>query len=299
MYTTRKVTDHHSFVSKCDFFNTTYTATLRPIANYNPGFKFLDLPGASLNIISVLNTYAIVQEAEQIKSNDSLFALEFYRNILIPAIEGLAIQSKTRSNNLVTAFRHSNTLPIYFRIFQEDLPALSQSIETQFATSDHNTTYHYFFVYFKFGQMKTIVPPITMQSLNLDLVVADSSILLGASIHVALNFAHIDPRYSVFWSTDNTASYLRGMSTRKYPFLGLNEVSNVTSTFPARVQLYQAIASRERTVTRYTYSQAYTPTDESIGSFCIQKPTISSGTPAGERLYQGAARPGTHLQQYG
>ena len=41
--------------------------------------------------------------------------------------------------------------------------------------------------------MKTIVPPITMQYLNLDLVVADRSLLLSASIHVALSFAHIDP----------------------------------------------------------------------------------------------------------
>ena len=83
VYTTRKVTDHHSYVSKCDFFNTTYTSTLQPMANYYPGFKFLELPGASLNVIGVLNTHATPQEAEQVKSSDTRFALEFYRNILM------------------------------------------------------------------------------------------------------------------------------------------------------------------------------------------------------------------------
>ena len=67
-------------------------------------------------------------------------------------------------NNLVTSFRHSNTLPIYFRIHESDLPALSQTIEMQFATSDHNNTYRYFFLYFKFGQMN-----ISMQFLVLSL----------------------------------------------------------------------------------------------------------------------------------
>ena len=73
----------------------------------------------------------------------------------------------------------------------------AQSIETQFQTFDHNTTYRYFFVYFKFRQMKTIVPPISTQSLNLDIVVADKSLICGMSIHVALNFSHNDPRYPI------------------------------------------------------------------------------------------------------
>lgn len=103
-----------------------------------------------------------------------------------------------------------------------------------------------------------------MQSLNLDIVVVDRSLILGACIHLALNFSHNDARYSIFWGSNTTTSYLRGMSTRKYPFLGLNDVSNITSTFPAGVHLYQALARRDRTVTRYTYSQAYTPMTKAL-----------------------------------
>ena len=121
--------------------------------------------------------------------------MEFYRNILIPSIEGLPIESKTRSNNLVTTFLHSNTIPVYFRIYEDDLPTLSNHV-----ASDHNTPYHYFFLYFKYGQMKTIIPPLSLHSLNLDTVVADPSHILGASIHVALNFSHNNRTFSVFWS---------------------------------------------------------------------------------------------------
>ena len=103
-----------------------------------------------------------------------------------------------------------------------------------------------------------------MQSLNLDIVVVDRSLILSACIHLALNFSHNDARYSIFWGSNTTTSYLRGMSTRKYPFLGLNDVSNITSTFPAGVHLYQALARRDRTVTRYTYSQAYTPMTKAL-----------------------------------
>ena len=114
--------------------------------------------------------------------------------------------------------------------------------------------------------MKTIVPPLSLHSLNLDKVVADPSRILGASIHVALNFSHNNRTFSVFWSSDNTAPYLRGLSTRKYPFIGLNEVSNITSTFPAGSYLYLALAQRDRTVARYMYSQAYTPLTKALNS---------------------------------
>ena len=40
-YTTRKVTNHYSYISKCDYFNTTYSAVFQPHANFVPGFQVL------------------------------------------------------------------------------------------------------------------------------------------------------------------------------------------------------------------------------------------------------------------
>ena len=47
-YTTCKVTDHRPHLSKCDFLSTTYNLALHPMANFNPGFKFMELPGTNL-----------------------------------------------------------------------------------------------------------------------------------------------------------------------------------------------------------------------------------------------------------
>ena len=62
------------------------------------------------------------------------------------------------------------------------------------------------------------------------------------------------------------------MSTRKYPFLGLNELSNITSTFPTGTYLYGAIPRRDRAVT-------YTPTDCNSppgGDFACILPSMST-----------------------
>ena len=64
----------------------------------------MELPGASLNIIGVFNDNATPEEAKQLQSSDMFFASEFYKNILIPSTEGLPLESKTRSNNLVTIY---------------------------------------------------------------------------------------------------------------------------------------------------------------------------------------------------
>ena len=83
--------------------------------------------------------------------------------------------------------------------------------------------------------------PISLASTNLDVVIADPSWLLGASIHLAITFTHQHPRYSVFWSTQPTTEYLQGQNTKRYPFLGLSEIGNTTSTFPRAQSFQQAI----------------------------------------------------------
>ena len=104
-------------------------------------------------------------------------------------------------------------IPFHFCIYEADITAISNNIESQFVAHDRHITYRYYFLYFKYGQMKTIHSPISLQSLNLDMVVANTALLLGPSIHIALNFCHNDQRYSLFWNTDSTATYLRGMIT--------------------------------------------------------------------------------------
>ena len=121
------------------------------------------------------------------------------------------------------------------------------------------------FLYFKFGQQQSVTSvPITLRSTNLDLVIADPSRLFGASAHLAINFEHQDPRYSVFWSTQPTAGYLQGPSTKKFPLLSLSEVGNTTCTFPCADNFMQAINCRDRSAIHFTYAQAYTPLTKAL-----------------------------------
>ena len=67
-----------------------------------------------------------------------------------------------------------------------------------------------------------------------------------------------DPRYSIFWRTQPTFDYLRGQTTKKYSVLGLEVVSNVTSTFPREADLLTAIQWHDRGAVHLTYAQVYT-----------------------------------------
>ena len=131
--------------------------------------------------------------------------------------------------------------------------------------NDPNSNYQPYFLYFKFGQQQSVTSvPITLRSTNLDLVIADSSRIFEASVHLAINFEHRDPRYSVFCSTQPTAGYLQGPSTKKFPLLGLSEVGNITCTFPCADNFMQAINRRDHGAIRFTYAQAYTPLTKAL-----------------------------------
>ena len=252
-YTTRKVTNHQSYISKCDFFNTSYTPDLQPHANFIPGFKFLELPGATLNAIGILNSNAQAQHAQEIQTSETLFATQFFLQVLNPCMEGLPLQTKTRVNNLV---KTASKMQIYW-LTTEYTGKTHQPCHQQLNQCSCRTT---LILYLKFGQQQPVTSvPITLRSTNLDLVIADPSRPLGVSVHLVINFDHRDPRYSVFWSTQPTAGYLQGQSTKKFPLLGLFEVGNTTCTFPRADNFMQAINRWGRGAIRFTYAQVYTP----------------------------------------
>ena len=56
VYTDTKVSDKHQFLYKTRIFNAdVYDASHKAYANYNPGFKLLDLTGADLLVVGILD----------------------------------------------------------------------------------------------------------------------------------------------------------------------------------------------------------------------------------------------------
>ena len=127
----------------------------------------------------------------------------------------------------------------------------------------------------------------TLNSTPLDPVVQDESKLLGTSLHHGLNFTHRDSRFTVFWQTRPTFDFLRGQNTRKYPVLGLEEISNVTSTSLRDSDLLAALNRRDRDAVHITYAQAYVYSfHKTFGDFNTTiKLTILAVSPPWKRLY--------------
>lgn len=179
----------------------------------------------------------------------------YFKNILKEAIKSLPVQSRTRKSNILL----NNSLPRCFKIYPEDVPQLS--IEIKRLSITPRSSYRFYFAYYKFGQQH-IIPhgrP-TLSNCRLDLVVDKPSKILCASLHFAVNFVHINSEYSLFWSRVDTAQYATGRDTKKYPFMGLSEIGNITSVFPHHLSsLLAAWPGSTRAGINLTYVQAYTP----------------------------------------
>ena len=127
-----------------------------------------------------------------------------------------------RVKNLMKTSSKMQILPTYYQIYGQDTPALSSAIESTLMSNDPNSTYQPYFLYFKFGQQQPVTSvPITLRSTNLDLVITDPSRIFRAPVHLAINFEHRDPRYSVFWSTQTINCWVPpGTVYQKIPFAG-------------------------------------------------------------------------------
>ena len=252
VFTTPIVTDHYVYVSKAQFIDLdVYDGSHLRHAKFMPGFELLDIAGAKLKVVGILNKDA---DLNDLLSEREALATKFF-NIFKEAIKSLPVQSRTRKSNVLSC----NSLPRCFRFYPEDVCRLSKEIKR--LTILPSSSYRLYFVYYKFGQQQMIAHnhP-TLCSTNLDLVVNKGSKILCSSLHFAINFKHTDSEYSLFWSRLDTAQYIIGADTKKYPLLGLSEIGNVTSLLPHHLSsLLAAWPSSAREDINFTYVQAYTP----------------------------------------
>ena len=112
-----------------------------PCKLHIPGFKFWEIPGATLNVIGILNPNAQAQHAQEIQASETLFVSQFFLQVLNPCIDGLPLQTKTRVNNLMKTSLKTQILPTYHRIYRQDTPALSSAIQSMLVSNNPNSTY--------------------------------------------------------------------------------------------------------------------------------------------------------------
>ncbi len=253
------MTNQHTYLYKTNIFGPdSYDNDHRKYATFQPGFKLLEMPGASLNVVAILNRSGSLDNMEDLMKQPFSVATTFYKSILNKAIEGLGLQTKTRQSNLAVTARLFSS-PSYYKLYKEDLTQLARNIKDAMKAIPSNMPFKYFFVYFKLGQQHPLFSSLTLRSSNLDTVMTSPLKIEYCCCHVAVNFSHTYPGYSVFWDREKTAVYLRGKKVAKYPLMGLGEIGNITSKLPRSARLLSAWPRAARNDVDLAYIQAYTP----------------------------------------
>ena len=259
IYTTHPVTTFGQFFSKTDFVDlSAFHPEMRKHTEYIPGFKFADMPGAPLNVVGFLKPTTTLNQLEDVNLSD--FAT-FYKKILNKSIDRLPLTTRTRCNNMTMSYKETHTLPTYYRLYPEDIPALSTNICRALRSLDDSYPFQYYFAYHKFGQQQLLQIPVTIQSI-LTHILADQSLIIHASFHLALTFRYRNDSFSVFWRPDPTSQFFHGKIT-KFPVFGLYEIANITSRKPTG--LNHIFPPPHRDNVEVTYAQAYTPSVKSLG----------------------------------
>lgn len=100
--------------------------------------------------------------------------------------------------------------------------------------------------------------PISIADAGLKPLIMRAEKIEFSCVHFAINYSHDDGgHFSLFWNSDGVRAIIPGRRVVKYPFMGLGEIGNVTSTFPSFPTSFWP--GNVRDDVNITYIQAYTP----------------------------------------
>ena len=136
----------------------------------------------------------------------------------------MSLDSRTRQSNAAEA--GNRFLPKVYKIYPEDVAALSLNIERAMKRK-RDAPFEFFFC-----MLQAAVPLHTSQHGRAQLELCSFEAELNLICHLPLCY-YTGAQRPLFWLMDKTAGFLRSRKkVAKYPFMGLGEVGNVTSTCP-------------------------------------------------------------------
>ena len=96
----------------------------------------------------ILNKHGDLQNIKEVKKQPQSVATTFFREVLNLAIRALGLERRTRRfNAATTGSRH--LLKVY-RLYPEDIQALSFNIKAMLRARPRDVTFHYYFVFYKY-----------------------------------------------------------------------------------------------------------------------------------------------------
>lgn len=263
VYTTPKVIDVKRYFYKAEIFDGNgYDDEHRRLwRDFMPGFDLLDIVGGPVKVVGVVNRTGSMEDIEDMatKRDKSHY---FFLHVLVEAINTLPEKTRTRAHNLALQSAHCKVLPSYFRIYMEDIDALSTAIITAQRALPPNAPYRF---YFEFGQQLRISHPISIDSVGLSCIIYKPQKVQSCCLHIATTFTHTSPTFSTFWNLLASTSLYTGKDVKKYPLFGLHEVGNITVKSPTSpTHFLNAWQPHSRQNTHLTYAQFYTPLTKSF-----------------------------------
>jgi hypothetical protein len=188
--------------------------------------------------------------------------------ILIPAIESLHGNMRTRKNNTVATTCTTGVVPDYVRVYKEDLTSLDSALREATQSSDDMKSLLWYFASWKFGHQMQLEEgqEMSMESFAIDKMF-DKDTIEKASFH---DFHSTCTDYSLFWDRPKTKEwtkgelkriitaneywfYTAGINPNTYSLYGLWELGSSVVTNPQNTQLEACIGGHSP-----TFLQMYT-----------------------------------------
>ncbi len=182
-------------------------ADLSQYEHWLPGFPLIDGPGNSVHVVFRPNSNATAADLRDVQDQETTLAREWWMSILIPALSLLPDDTKTHLFNVPNTSQITGILPMYIRIYPNDLRLLDVALQA--TTRESNFEYlSWYFVCSKYGQRFDLEEGEVLGPAAFHLSeMYDFQSAAKVSIHLAMNFRCKDSTYSLFWEREKTYTW--------------------------------------------------------------------------------------------
>ena len=197
-----------AYLKKADLFPH-LVGPMKPHDDFFPAFKIADTAGAPVYVVGRVCSNANDVDVRWLKDNQQEFAKSYWHAVFNQGVSRLA-NTRTLANNQPTTASSSATMPTYYRVYPEDLTALSHSLQDFDLTGTPAACLKFAYCTWKFGQQHraptdlSFAPEHFYMQEMFDLAKVDR-----VSIHVALNFLPQRQHFSAFWLSDEIGRWIR------------------------------------------------------------------------------------------
>jgi hypothetical protein len=211
-YTNKTPNDEKKCITRSQLFEP-LPETLSDFEKWTPSFNvFSDShPNGKLMVVFRAKASASADDVEQWRVHERTLMETWIRTVLVPAVDSLPADSRTRMGNASSTCLTTGILPNYVRIYGEDVEELDALLPHVTAASPLNGALSWYLMFVRLGQRHQLQPgeELGPQSFGLG-DEFDLSRTVRFSVHLAMNLTSMDPGFSLFWNRPELRRWCQG-----------------------------------------------------------------------------------------